>query len=839
MGGSNGVQSPLAVSDTGKKLELLDRYKLGRELGQGAFGIVYECTKLKTKVKYAVKMVDKAETPRGEITRECEMLLRVAHPCVIKLHEIFDEKVFVCMVMDLMGGGDLISGMQDHWEKKGTIPWCVSQNVGKQMLTAIAWLHSKDTIHRDVKGDNFLMDRPQIENPGCRIYLSDFGSVVPCKPTERLREAVGTKLYWSPEFYALSYSLKVDIWATGVVMYGLTCGRFPFKNKQDANTKPVKLPGALPDEGRKLICAMLAKKEEERTSAAKALQMPYVANIDSAAGQDIQAHDKDFKSDIKRDVASAALDKRRRELVERLHQANEQKRGTDNESAGLDHQKKLIKLTGDAFTVSDRSHGTIRYEWWPNEKIQKHDMIIQSAKPINNEDVGDAQAKTDAILRLLGEHNISTSDFGKGKAKKVQQLVDEINRGVSRLMLDATQYKKLVRVVKIVLLRVYVRERGNGKRLLIMTAERTPDGRTKQMSQLPGAKQDPHESGMETAKRILADRLGMSDCKVRLDFNVKERFEEEEDSPSYPGLRTVYRKLIFEGKVSSSDIPALRKLNVKGGTYSSEDSAGESRSFTWLTESQCASKRIIYQAPADGASISALVRPPVGFKEEELVNFLVNNDVDVTQFGQGTNRTLEEFSAELTSGEAALQRSSNGKLIRNVDVVILHITRKSDGYSLVQVQQTLHGKTKTLNRFPATKMSMDENLFHAAKRLIGQSLRMGENAVCIDPEGCTHVEEESQSDAYQGLPTRYQKRFVRATIPEETLDSAEDDEDEHGARHTTMRPRGVDGDASRIKQLEKENQSLQRKVQDLELQMAKLKAENKSLKSRHPSKTSE
>eukprot|EP00930_Biecheleria_cincta_P040019 TRINITY_DN27455_c0_g1_i1.p1 TRINITY_DN27455_c0_g1~~TRINITY_DN27455_c0_g1_i1.p1 ORF type:complete len:827 (+),score=155.58 TRINITY_DN27455_c0_g1_i1:47-2527(+) len=823
MGGSNGVQSPLAVSASGKKLDLLDRYKLGRELGQGAFGIVYECTKLKTKVKYAVKMVDKAETPRDEITRECEMLLRAAHPCVIKLHEIFDEKVFVCMVMDLMGGGDLISGMQDHWESKGTIPFGVTQNIGKQMIAGLAWLHSKELIHRDVKGDNFLMDKPQIEDPACRIYLSDFGSVVPCKPTERLRDPVGTKLYWSPEFYALNYSLKVDVWATGVVMYGLTSGRFPFKNKQDVNSKPIKLPAKFPEAGRELITAMLEKKEDERASAASALQMPYMANIDSPAGKEIQEHDKDFKSDIKRDVATAAVDKRRRELVERLQNANDKKTGGDN--GGVGHASpKLVQLEGGGFAVSDNQHGTIKYEWWPSAKVKQHNLVAQSTKP-DKEDAGDVRAKTDAILKMLREHNISTSNFGNGKAKTVEQFVDEIARGVSRLMLDATQYKKLVRVVEIVLLRVYIRERGHGKRLLIMTAERSPDGRTKQMAQLPGAKQEPHESGMETARRILNDRLGMSDCKIHVDFNVKERFEEEEESPSYPGVRTVYRKLIFEAKVSHGDTAAFRKLNVKSGTYSYEDSAGSWRSFSWLTESQCDSKRITYQAPADGASVSALVAPPVGFKEDELVDFLVDCGVDVGQFGQGANRSLEEFSAELTSGEAALQKSSNGQLIRNVDVVVLHVTRKSDGCSLVQVEQTLNGKTKTLNRFPATKKGMNDNLFHAAKKVVNHSLRMDENVVCIDPEGVTCVEEESQSASYLGLPTRFQKRFVRASIVEDAFAPADDHDEDDNANNSTS-------NVNRVVQLENEKEALQLKVQSLELQIARLMAENRQLKAR-------
>merc|ERR1719387_1489491 len=123
--------------------------------------------------------------------------------------------------------------MQHHWATKGKIPCESTVLVSKQMLAALSYLHSNSIIHRDVKGDNYLMDRLDIVDPKCRIILTDFGTAVPLKEKERLREGVGTKIFWSPEFYDGNYAHKVDIWAMGVVVYGLLDGRFPFRDEAD------------------------------------------------------------------------------------------------------------------------------------------------------------------------------------------------------------------------------------------------------------------------------------------------------------------------------------------------------------------------------------------------------------------------------------------------------------------------------------------------------------------------------------------------------------------------------------------------------------------------------
>jgi len=79
-------------------------------------------------------MIDKVDSPLDDIEREVSMLRKLAHATIVKLHDVYFEKVFVYMVLDLYKGGDMIEGMQTHWKLKGQIPIPTVQRVTKQML---------------------------------------------------------------------------------------------------------------------------------------------------------------------------------------------------------------------------------------------------------------------------------------------------------------------------------------------------------------------------------------------------------------------------------------------------------------------------------------------------------------------------------------------------------------------------------------------------------------------------------------------------------------------------------------------------------------------------------
>eukprot|EP00435_Cladocopium_sp_Y103_P060204 s20_g22.t1 len=106
--------------------------------------------------------------------------------------------------------------------------------------------------------------RQNMTDKQCKVVLTDFGTACTANTTDRLSSGVGTKIFWSPEFFDRDYGQKVDVWAMGVIMYGLASGRFPFRDENDVRNKEVRIPK------REFIRKMLEKNEKLRMSSSEA-----------------------------------------------------------------------------------------------------------------------------------------------------------------------------------------------------------------------------------------------------------------------------------------------------------------------------------------------------------------------------------------------------------------------------------------------------------------------------------------------------------------------------------------------------------------------------------------
>jgi len=755
-GGGGGAGG--GAGKAGGQKRLLDHYNVGEMLGQGAFGIVYACNPIGQDRQCAVKMVDKVETPVDKIKEEADMLNRMDHPNVIKCHDVIYEKCFVCIVMDRLSGGDLIVGMQAHWKSKGKIPVMSTVHISAQMASSIHYLHATSIIHRDVKGDNYLCDRPDIVDPTCKIVLTDFGTAVACKATERLREKCGTKLYWSPEFYKLDYSLKVDIWAMGVVVYGLLNGKFPFRDEKDIQTKQVTVPKGTPQECHDFVLSILDKKEEKRADSAKMMADPWIAGKVVA----VDASDADaaeFKpDDFNEGGANQGIQDRRNELVERLQDQGEKKKaGAAGKAKPEEHYWK------EWFSIVDRhaKNSTLKYEWWSSPKVDEASLLsFDGAKAITE---GNSNNNSEVVGTQLRDHGIPTDKFGVGNAKTLEQLAAEVQSGSAVLMLDAAHHKKLVRVVDVILLRICAP--GNKQKFLVETGEKFADGRQRSIVRLPGTKKEPHMNSKQMAERIANEMLNLGGAKVNFDFAAKEVFEEQEESPSYPGVQTVYRKEIIEGTLAGDPNSYIGMKPKNATEWLQQDKTNNTKYFAWKTDKELQKGNVKYKAPEEGEEVSGLVQAPIGLEEEELRKYFEANKVDISQFGTGQAKTLKDISAEMIKGESSLMQDADGSLIRIVDVVVIKLIHSVTGSILVQTEQTFpNGEKIQLKRLPGAKRRPDENQFLTARRILKRQLKVEENHVTLDASGVQVAEEEKQSLAYPGLRTVYRKRIITATL---------------------------------------------------------------------------
>ncbi|CAK9002652.1 unnamed protein product [Durusdinium trenchii] len=649
-------------------------------------------------------MVDKVETPVEAIKKEAEILQSMDHPNIVKFHGVYYERCFVCIVMDKLDGGDLVEGLQRHLKERGQINCLDVVHVAYQMAASIHYLHQRNYMHRDVKGDNYLMDRKNMTDKQCKIVLTDFGTACTATPSDRLSSGVGTKIFWSPEFFDRDYGHKVDVWAMGVIMYGLVSGRFPFRDENDVR----------PPDG--------ADKPAEEPGT-------------------------------------------QQELIQRMNREAESRKGNVTKRQLQNHKHKK-------FVVADKivQGGKASYEWWSEDQALWHWhlpamlSLRKKDKLLDFENLA-AAPKDDPMdlamfRKTLVEHNIDPNQFGVGKAKGIEQLAKEVETGASRLMLDAQQHKKLVRVVDIVVLKL---RPDDGSRLLVEFKEQFPDGRERETLRLPGTKKEPHENARQTSERILREMMNMDPSMVTFDFSTVERQEEETDSPSFPGVTTVYRKELVECKVTTPDKALVMLFSAQAAPRAPRSAPkGNTKFFTWLTDSEAENKKV--KLKVHGSQISTLVRAPIGLDEEALREYLVSHSIDISKFGHDGTKSLKEFSSELIKGETRLLQVSSGEILVITEVVMLILHNPETKETLVQTAQMWpDGKTSYQARIPGAKRRPDENQFLCARRILKRQLEIDENAVRISKD-VGYIEEDRSSRGYPGLKTVYRKRVIKGEV---------------------------------------------------------------------------
>jgi len=642
------------------------------------------------------------------------------------------------------------------------------------------------------------MDRKNIADPQCHIALTDFGASTWMPPGERLTAEVGTRIFWAPEIFRRDYGPKVDIWAMGVTMYGLLDGFFPFKDEKEIckPTRELKLP-KVDSSCKDYLKAMLTRDEKARASSEEIMKHKWVesgkgseaADIsassphpsvekprrtsDVTVGQVAPSSDGKNTQDEKmgegmRDDVNVGIIERRRELLERLNKehakAEKTRRGTRTPKEESQH------FWAKWFTIADKRMGeTLKFEWWGEEQVKKSGILAMAGMSQQPEDAhGDMDKSPLVVGQMLRDCDIDTKAFGTGRAKTLEQLAAEVQSGAARLMLDATDYKKLVRVVDVVLLRLVnapAQEEGTEKRILVETGEQYPDGRRRDTHRMPGGKKLPHETSKEVAQRVMKDFLNMDNIAIHFDFDCKEVYEEEEISPSFPGVTTVYRKEIVQCYVHETSRSALGMIGLpEGKNWTAEEANHQIRYLAWMTEEQAVAKGVKLRAEGS-EEVSGLVMAPIGLAEDDLAEVLQHNGADPSLFGKGAAKSLKDFSTELVKGEASLMAGVDGGLVRVVDIVLLKLVNPQASEMLVLSERTHSGaEVDSTPNLPSAKRRPDENQFLTVKRILRRQLKIDENRVKINAKSVRYYQEEKTLPEFPGITTVFRRRVIAARL---------------------------------------------------------------------------
>ncbi|XP_065072415.1 serine/threonine-protein kinase stk11 [Ochlerotatus camptorhynchus] len=216
-----------------KKCKLVGKYVMGDVLGEGSYGKVKEVLDSETLCRMAVKILTKRKLrriPNGEqnVRREIKLLRKLHHRNVIELLDVLynEEKQKMYLIMEYCVGG--LQEMLDSIPEK-KLPMHQAHDYFVQLLDGLEYLHGCGIIHKDIKPGNLLLTLDltlKISDFGVAEALDVFASNDDCTTGQ------GSPAFQPPEIangHEVFSGFKVDIWSTGVTLYNITTGLYPFE----------------------------------------------------------------------------------------------------------------------------------------------------------------------------------------------------------------------------------------------------------------------------------------------------------------------------------------------------------------------------------------------------------------------------------------------------------------------------------------------------------------------------------------------------------------------------------------------------------------------------------
>jgi serine/threonine-protein kinase len=200
--------------------EQIGPYAIGRMLGQGGMGVVYEAvdtrpTSCRFQHTVALKILAADLDAPEQLVREAQLLAALEHKHIVPVYEVGEYEGIVYFTMKRIDGGPLTTPAPSPKR---------AAEIALEIAEAVALAHRHGILHRDLKPANVLVDREG------RTFVTDFGLAAREGPGDALAPG-GTPAYMAPEVWRGEphTSTAVDVWGAGAILYELLAGRPPFE----------------------------------------------------------------------------------------------------------------------------------------------------------------------------------------------------------------------------------------------------------------------------------------------------------------------------------------------------------------------------------------------------------------------------------------------------------------------------------------------------------------------------------------------------------------------------------------------------------------------------------
>jgi len=268
----NQLQKTLVMSQM--ELPEFGRYKIEKELGRGAMGVVYLGRDPKINRQVAIKTLDYSQFTKNEINtvknrffREAEAAGRLSHSNIVTVYDMGEEQDFAFIAMDYVSGVSL----SEYTKAETLLPVPEVYRIVQIVAQALDYAHQQNIVHRDIKPGNVMYNSEDRQ-----VKITDFGIArITDSVKTRTGSFLGSPSYMAPEQMTGAHvDGRADIYALGVSFYQLLTGSLPFNADSLANLAykitnekypPIRSVRAdLPASATRIINKALQKKPDKR-----------------------------------------------------------------------------------------------------------------------------------------------------------------------------------------------------------------------------------------------------------------------------------------------------------------------------------------------------------------------------------------------------------------------------------------------------------------------------------------------------------------------------------------------------------------------------------------------